>query len=253
MNLTKKQILKPVCKTTVCFLDETGVLNRPEDRFFGLGIIKTGRPEALYNPIQYLRDKSGFYDEVKWKNLSNKNYSIIMEILKIFIKNVEAKFAAVLLDKHHLDFQTYFANNFWKVYESFTVLLLRGNIGKNENLVVLADYYPSPKDNRFEQNIKRRVNRILGRKAVVTVCRLNSKTNDLLQLADLLLGAAAYELKLKHKLIDSPSKIKAKALEKIKRMLEIKDFTKSPRNRKVNVLLFEGNKKPQIMGHTTNT
>lgn len=234
-------------------MDETGVLNRSDDRFFALGIIKLNQPETLYNPLQRLRDKNQFYDEIKWKNISVKNYPMLTKVLDLFVNHPEAKFAAVVLDKKQLDFQTYFANNFWKVYESFTTLLLKGNVAKNESLVVLADYYPSPKDNLFEQNVKDRINLFLKRPAILTVCRLNSKTSDLLQMADLLLGAVVYELKLKHKLISKPSKIKQKFLVKIKKSLEVDTLYRGAKKRKLNILFFTGNKKPQIMGHTTNT
>lgn len=246
-------ILNSKVKISVCFLDETGLLNRPEDRFFALGIIKTSKPESLYNPLQYLRDKNKFYDEIKWKNVSAKNYPMLIKVLGCFWENKEAKFAAVILDKKQLDFQTYFANNFWQVYESFTALLLRGNVSKDEELIVLADYYPSPKNNCFEQNIKTRVNLTIKRAALLTVCRLNSRSSDLLQLADLFLGAVVYDLKLKYKLIDKPSRLNRKLLREIKKRLGVKNFCESLKNQKLNILLFTGNKKPQIMGHSTNT
>lgn len=240
-------------KISVCFLDETGLLNRSDDRFFALGIIKTSKPENLYNPLQYLRDKNQFYDEIKWKNVSAKNYPMLIKALDCFWGNKEAKFAAVILDKKHLDFQTYFANNFWQVYESFTALLLRGNVNKYEELIVLADYYPSPKDNRFEQNIKTRVNLAVKRMAILAVCRLNSRSSDLLQLADLFLGAVVYDLKLKYKLIDKPSPLNRKLLREMKKRLGVKSFCENLKNQKLNIFLFTGNKKPQIMGHSTNT
>lgn len=234
-------------------MDETGVLNRPEDRFFALGIIKTEKPETLYNPLQYLRDKNQFYDEIKWKNISAKNYPMLEKALQIFADEQKARFAAVILDKKQLDFQAYFANDFWRVCESFTVLLLRGNVAKNENLVVLADYYPSPKENLFEQNVKIRVNQFLKRPAILAVCRLNSKTCDVLQLADLLLGAVVYDFKIKHRLIAHPSKTNQKFLKEIKMKSGVKNFCERVKNRKLNILPFTGNKKPQIMGHSTNT
>jgi len=47
---------KNVMKTSICFLDETGLLNRKEDKYFALGVLKTNSPESLYYKIKSLRD-----------------------------------------------------------------------------------------------------------------------------------------------------------------------------------------------------
>jgi hypothetical protein len=64
-----------------------------------------------------------------------------------------------------------------------------------EIVTVLADNYSTPAHVSFEEELKFEVNRRLGRLAVASVCRLDSKSTDGLQLVDLLTSAIAFEFK----------------------------------------------------------
>lgn len=220
------------------FLDETGILNRKTQRFFALGTLMCPRPQDLYNLIQKLRDRTGFYDEIKWRGLSTKNFPLIEQVVDIFVEN-KASFSCLVLDRERMDYWKYFKNDFWRVYESFTVHLIRGSLPRGKRLVLLADFYPTPAKIDFEDGVRKRVNGYYKREAVFGVCRIDSKSNDILQLTDLLLGAVVYEYKLSNKLIAKPSKLKRGILSYIKKTLDIKDFTKEVRNEKVRVMEFK--------------
>lgn len=56
----------------------------------------------------------------------------------------------------------------------------------------------TPREIHFERDVRRQVNSELGRLAVVTVDRLDSRASPGLQLIDLLLGAATYDLRVEH-------------------------------------------------------
>lgn len=230
-------------KECVLFLDETGLLNANRDKFFGLGIIKTEKPQDLYLPIKQIRDKFAFYDEIKWSSVSKKNNQVVQKIIEVFINEPSSSFSCIFLDKRHLDFEHYFHNDFWKVYESFTYHLLRASIKKSESCVLLADYYPAPADTNFEKNVKYRLNSKFERLAIHSVCRLDSKSSDLLQLCDYILGAISYEYKLENKLVISPSKLKIEALKHLKNNLGVKSFMGNYKSSKMTCMLFSGSKK----------
>lgn len=67
-------------RTRMCFMDETGTLANPRDRFLGLGMVKAGHPCFATQEIQHLRDRHHFYDEVKWNKLSAKKLELFWTI-----------------------------------------------------------------------------------------------------------------------------------------------------------------------------
>ena len=229
--------------TYFCFLDETGLLNKKEDRFFALGMIKCHYPHNLYLKIKTLKDKVHFYDEIKWNKVGRKNYSVMQRLIKLFIEARGFYFDCVILDKKNMDFEKYFQNNFWRAYESFTKLLIKGNIGKNEQVCVLADYYPSPKETNFEINIQSKINKEFKRQAIVGVCRIDSRGSEMLQMTDLIMGAVIYEFKIKEKLIDKPSKYKQNLLKYLKNLSGVESFYPELRNNKFSIMNFHYDKK----------
>ena len=81
-----------------------------------------------------------------------------------------------------------------------------------------------PRDIRFEVNVKRKINETLERLAANGVVRFDSRSNDLLQLTDLLVGAITYDLKLSTGLIPRGYKYKRRFTEQLKRNLGVVTF-----------------------------
>ena len=225
-----------------CFLDETGLLDRKEDRFFALGMIKCHYPHNLYLKIKALKDKIHFYDEIKWNKVGKKNYSVMQNLIKLFIESRGFYFDCVILDKKNMDFKKYFQENFWKVYEYFTRLLIKGNIGRDEQVCILADYYPCPDGTDFEFNIQSKINKEFKRQAIVGVCRMDSKGSEMLQMTDLIMGAVLYEFKMEEKLITKLSKSKRDLLKYLKRITGIQTFYPEFSNNKFSIVNFHHNK-----------
>lgn len=211
-------------KTCFYFLDETGLLDSTRDKFFALGIIKCCEPQKLYNRIRKIRHKYNYTEELKWSKIDRKiRFDIAREYFNIFLEE-DAKFNCIILNKDELDFRRHFQNNLYKVYQNFTITLLKLAIGKtpNEVVVLLADDYFTPDGIDLEDRIKKFTNDHYKNFVVAGVCQINSKSSDLLQLTDLILGAILYDLKKQNNLIENQNTFKRKFLNFVYQKLKIK-------------------------------
>ncbi len=240
-----RRLLLNSLKTSVCFFDETGLLRSPRDRFFGVGMIKSQKPHLLYLKVKRLRDQYKFYDEIKWSRIYHKNVAITKKFINLFLESNKGKFSCMFFVKNELDLTKHFKGNLWKAYESFTVIELKQNLGQGEMAVVLADDVSVPKNIRFENNLKSRINHYYQAPVIHSVCRVYSKGVELVQLTDLLLGAASYQLKINAKIIPHPSKAKMSVLKHLQKKLKRKNLAQDHLRGKYKVWIF----KPKKMGH----
>ncbi|MDP3792641.1 MAG: DUF3800 domain-containing protein [bacterium] len=210
-------------RTKFCFLDESGSLSNPKDPFFTLGFIKCSQPYYIQSKIIYERRKRNFYDEMKFNKLSVKNFEFAKFALDSLFSTRSVSFSSYSLDKQGNYFNLEFGGDPWKAYESIAIRTIEASIPQNGVVIVIADYVPTPDDVKFEVNVKRKINEKFNRLAVAGVARFDSRSNDLLQLADLIVGAINYDLKLASKLIISGDKYKRRFLEYFKENLGIKD------------------------------
>ena len=225
--------------TKFCFLDESGSLNNLKDPFFTIGFIKCSQPYYLQSKILYERQKRNFFDEMHFNKLSKKNINFAKFAIDSLLATRGLCFSSYSLDKKGEYFDREFAGNPWKAYEDISIRVLKSSIPENEILIVLADYITTPRDVRFEVNVKRKINEKLKRLAIAGVCRFNSKSNDLLQVSDLIVGAINYDLKLSTNVILKGDKYKRRFLEYFKEMIGLKDkdFTEGFRSHMFNIFV----------------
>ncbi|HLD60891.1 MAG TPA: DUF3800 domain-containing protein [Patescibacteria group bacterium] len=211
-------------KTCFCFLDETGLLYSARDKFFALGIVKCSEPQRLYNRIRKIRQRYNYDHEIKWARLDGRiRFDIARELFNVFLLE-DATFNCIILNKDELDFQQHFQNNLYKVYQNFSIALLKLVIGKNpeEVITVLADDYFSPDGTDLEDKIKRFINDHYQQFIITGVCQINSRSSDLLQLTDVILGAILYDLKKQTGLIEDQNTYKRKFLNFLYQKLNIR-------------------------------
>lgn len=223
------------------FLDETGVLPSPRDRFFAVGLLKCPEPAVIQRPIQTLRDKKEFRAEMKWSEVRLNVLPLYRQSLGYFFDCREAKFACFVTDKTVNNPIARFGNQ-WRAYERLAAQLLVGNIRKGELVTILADEYSTPPTERFEENVRELVHKKLGAEAICGVCRMRSTGVDLFQVLDVLLGAVAYDYKLSAGLVN-PSKVatenpKGRLLAFIKDRFGISTFVGGHRDTRLNVKEF---------------
>lgn len=195
-------------KTPFGFVDETGVLNTTEDPFFGIGLLITQRAPTIYPKFRSLRSKHYFHSELKFNSLTIRSLPLALDFVDALLDSPVSRFTCIFIPKHDKDFdpETYFKNDIFEIYRKFLILLLKESIGKIEILTVLADDYFCPYDDRtldtFEGGIRAIVNNHHDRLAITGICQINSKSNDFIQLTDLILGCVMLDLKIQKKIVD---------------------------------------------------
>lgn len=221
--------------TPFCFLDESGTLDIGSQPYFTVGMIKCSMPYYLQQKIRYIRESNNFWWELKFKNLNKAKLSVAIAVLDALFSTRNIHFSSYSIDKRSEYFKREFHSDPFFAYEQVAQQLLEGNLKKNEVLIVLADNVVTPKRSKFEVNIKNGLNNKFKRLAIAGVCRLDSRTNDLLQLTDLLVGSINYELLLKENIIESPAEAKTAFVDKFKVNLGVSTLTEEFRNFVFNV------------------
>jgi hypothetical protein len=109
------------------------------------------------------------------------------------IVDTDCRYYCFVADRATADPVKRFKQDAWLAYEKLATQVLLGAARPYELLSVMADNYSTPDDVKFEEDVQSEVNRRLSRLAVTTICRMDSKACDALQLVDVLTGAVAFE------------------------------------------------------------
>lgn len=221
------------------FLDETGTLASPRDPFFAVGLLRCRDPYELQRPMQRIRDRKHFYDEIKWGKVSAKKIDILRILTDVFF-SAEASLNVFVTDKRKHDVITRFNGQFG-AYEALARQLVHGSIRRRETMFLIADEYSTPPGETFEENVRDYVNQKIRRRAIAGVCRMRSTGVDLLQLIDLLLGAIVYEYKAKSGIVGlADYKPKTQLLTHIKAKAGVDTFVGGYRDDAINVADYQG-------------
>lgn len=234
-NLKLKEYKKIWSK--FCFLDESGSLNRKTTPFFTIGLIKCSQPYYLYSKLMYMRNKLNFHDEMKFNKLSQKNIGFAKLAIEEFLDTRSIYFYSYTIDKEGNYFQKNFDDNPWIAYEQISIRLAKAALSESEILILLADWVTVPKDVRYEITVKNKINEDTQRLAMAGVCRIDSKSNNLLQITDLFIGAINYDLKLSTGITTKGDKNKKEFVKFLKNNLGTESFVNGFRNRKFNIFV----------------
>lgn len=222
--------------TKFCFLDETGSLNNQTEQYFTVGILKMSQPYYLQSKLLFERSKIGFYDEMKFNLLSRNNIGFAKIAIDSLFDTKSINFYSYSISTKSDYYLKNFDKNPWTAYEQITLKLLDAGFGEQEIMILIADHITTPKEIRFEVNTKKNFNAGKKRLALAGVCRFDSKSNDLLQVTDLLIGAITYELKMKKGLV-SGSKYKIELVEYLKSKLGTATFLNGFKNYNFNIFV----------------
>jgi hypothetical protein len=221
--------------TALAFLDEAGFIAR--DRFFAVGCLKLPEPCILLRKVQKLRDQMQRYHEIHFTDVTNRSVPFYEAVVDLVAES-DGSFSCFVADREKHDPVARFGSH-WLAYERLAKQLLLGTIRPRELLVVLADNYSTPDSVVFERDVRTAVNKRLGRLGVVSVCRLDSKSTDGLQIVDLLTSAVAFEFRQAAGMA-AQTNAKANLAEYVRAKYGVTSCLTGCKKDRINVALYRG-------------
>jgi len=226
------------------FIDETGVLEEdPQQRFFGLGLLKIKNTSTFYEELVKLKQKvlcklsrlkKPF--EFKFSKINNSNYKFYYELIEIYFSFPDNHFCALVIDKRHPNFNMnkYFPNA-WEAYIGYSRLLIKKNVHSDEKICILADYHSKPKASSKYYEVELIKIRRNYKNIVFNACMLESHASLFIQVVDVLLGSIVYEFKIRNKLLSNkPNRRKKGLLNLIKKKLKTNNLAQNFTRNKPN-------------------
>lgn len=168
------------------FVDESGS-KATADQFFVAAAVKVRGTGALAREIKDIRDRHGFTKELKFSGITRASSTVYFDIIDA-LEASDAHLAACVVQG---DVFNPFTDDRppWRVHAEVISQLLVGCINRRELAVALIDGISTPRGCSLEDEVRERVNRRLKSTALVQAVCLDSRTNDLLQVADMVASA----------------------------------------------------------------
>jgi hypothetical protein len=133
----------------------------------------------------------------------------------------------------------------WTAYGKLAEQLIIGSLRSDELITVLGDDYSTPDRVLFEEDLERNVNRRLERLSVVSAGRLDSRSSDGIQAADLFTGATAFEF-LAEAGLASPETPRGELAAYVRRKLGAESCLTCWRNHRHSVAIYQHRSRRQV-------
>lgn len=179
------------------YCDESCHLENDHQKIMVLGAIKCEKSykKQAVNDIRNIKEKYNMnrFCEVKWTKVSPDKFDMYLELVNYFFTNPNLSFRAVVVDKTKLKHELFNQTHDSFYYKVYYQLLCRIIVPNNENYI-----YLDIKDTKDARKV-RKLGEVLANglydfnmECIKNVQNINSKESELLQLADILIGAISY-------------------------------------------------------------
>ena len=253
-----------------CFIDSSGIIK--QDRFFGTGLLivknvgdmgdklsKNSQPakqkvqqsknekiEALLSlkkkdeVIQILRNSAKF--EMKFDTVRPSTQMYYERMIDVFLSDKDNRFSAMIIDKYKAGFNEKEIEDTWETYTKYAATLIVKEM-KNipeDSLCIVVDEISRPRNKLLSLEdtllIKVRTEVLkdptLDFDSVFGAFSIESHSNFLMQLSDLLLGAVMYDYKKRFDMVSPAMEKKKETLvKKLRDTFKVKtlahDFTEN--------------------------
>jgi len=176
--------------TATFFVDESGS-KATAGKFMIFGALKVRQPGFLAREVRAVRDKTGFANELKFSGITRRSLPVYYELIGALHRSDAHIVGTVVDGSVHDPFRG--RREDWKVHAEVISQLVYGCVNKRELVSVMMDAVSTPPECSIEEVVRTRTNRKLGTTGVISALCLDSKSNDLLQLADMVAGAIMHQ------------------------------------------------------------
>lgn len=181
------------------YCDESSIHNK---HTFYLGGIHCSpdRAKKLEANLALFREKTGCYNEMKWERVSKSYLSKYVDFVNIFLDDLNATFVLAEIHKDE-QWQMLATTNQKRFLQTYFRFLEVAMIGYARYKIYLDDEETTPRYKWKSMHYAMNIPSLRRQKKVIEVVPVNSKQNNLAQLADVLLGAlTSTEASASHKL-----------------------------------------------------
>lgn len=205
--------MKVTKRSHFIYQDESGVVGTTGKFIVGLLFVKDRKP--IYQKIQAIRQKHNYWREFHFKEIfyfSSKRSRVACERLDAVLReHIYFRALAVPNDKLQLEYfepeirrisqlskrkaKLAKGRGIYRAYNYFTKELLLENASILNEAVIYLDKKARMKADNICEYLKREINLTVGRRVIKVVESRDSKKDDLMGIADLVLGAINYKLK----------------------------------------------------------
>lgn len=179
----------PGYPTATVFIDESGS-RASSSRYFVMAALKTRRPGELARELRAVRDKTNFTHEFKFSEITSGALPAYYAAADA-IGSSDAHVAATVANRDQHD--PFPKTELYQAHADVATQLLVGCINRRELVSVILDLISTPEGVAVDEIVRRQVNKRLRNTSVVTALCADSRSMDLLQMADMIASAIAFE------------------------------------------------------------
>lgn len=227
----------PQYPTASIFIDESGSKSTAGGEFFVVASVKVRRPGLLTRAILDVRNKADFYNEFKFSGINRGSLPIFHQVIDALHESDATLAACVVQGSLYNPFRQ--GKPSWMVHAEVTTQLLVGCINRRELVGVHLDGISTPLGCSLEEEVRRRTNQRLKATSVISAVCLDSKTCDLLQVADLVAGAIFHERRRAAVGDTRPRSVKGNVALRLATVFECPGLTDG-RTDRVNIRTYTG-------------
>lgn len=178
----------PPCNSPVAtfWIDESGSKLTGSKGLYVVAGLKTRHPDVLQRRIQSVREKHSFQSEFKFGRIDDHKLRVFLDVIDA-LEASDARLMGTVVEPASNPFPR--ETKIWYSYAAVACQLVAGNALPSERLAVMLDKVTTPRDIALGVLVKRSLNSHLSHTPTVLAMCLDSKANDMLQVADLVAGA----------------------------------------------------------------